>query len=168
MTRVPLVLSALLIGALSFAQCPYQPEITAAANEFHVPAPLLTAVAMAESGGDAHAYNPETAAPTPAITPAQARLGWTPDALRASYGLFQVRGVTAWALGQHGPPSALLDPLLSARLAAKLLARLVIVYGSWDAALAAYNGGWNAAQAFLSGAPISDYVARVNASACEP
>lgn len=163
-----LVALALASSAATAQRCapralrPYLHRLTAAAKEFHVPSGALEALVMVESSGRATVVNPDTADPPMPVTAAERRLGWTGTSLRASYGLAQLLGITAWRLGAHYAPSKLRKPGLNLRLAAKFLHRLFRRYGSWQAAFSAYNGGPAAAHDWLEGRPVNGgYVSRV-------
>lgn len=141
----------------------YAHDLTAAAAEFSVPAPLLAAVALVESAGDPAATRYEPGFPLSGNWDAATSLGWTAQDLRTSYGLMQIVGAVAFReLHAHDPPSALLKPGYNLRLGARLLAALFAEWGDWGDAIAAYNGGAAAARALESGTPFNaEYVSRV-------
>ena len=74
--------------------------------------------------------------------------GWNPSAIRqepaigdASRGLTLVLLRTAEGEGYAGTADGLLDPWTNLNIGASYLARLFRRFGSWQSALAAYNGG---------------------------
>ena len=137
--------------------------LTSAAQEFGVPSPLVAAVALVESGGNANAARYEPGFPLTGNWNAATRMGWDAHTLRSSLGLMQVMGAVAFQdLHAHDPPSAIARPDYSLRLGSKLLAELFNRYGNWGEALAAYNGGGAAAAALAAGRPFNaEYVSRV-------
>jgi len=172
MRRVFLLVAALALSAFSLAQdlgsCAPEVRIhvralTGAAQEFGVPAPLVAAVALVESGGDANAVRYEPGFPLVGNWNSAARMGWTATDLRTSYGLMQVVGAVAFRdLHAHDPPSAIIKPGYNLRLGARLLSELFADYGSWGDALAAYNGGNAAVVALEAGRPFNaEYISRV-------
>jgi soluble lytic murein transglycosylase-like protein len=104
---------------------------------------------------------------------------WNPNAIRqevaigdASRGLTQVLFSTAQGEGFGGAAEDLFDPATNLDVGASYLARQYRRFGSWDAALAAYNGGGSAgvkvtvpttvvlARDQVTGAPIRTFVAQ--------
>lgn len=103
-------------------------DITAAADQYGIPAPFLAAIVSVESGGDPRAYRAE------------------PQIADASYGLAQLLSSTARALGWRGTdPAELYAPAVNLPLAARYLADLLRQTGG-DLAKAAsgYNAGLSA------------------------
>lgn len=73
---------------------------------------------------------------------------WNPDAVRqepaigdASRGLTQVLLRTAEGEGYTGAAAGLFDPVVNLDIGARYLARMFRLWGTWPAALAAYNAG---------------------------
>ena len=108
-------------GGRPFGQ--FEAVVTKAANEFGIPAAVLHAVGMQESGGGT------------TLTPD----GHSPDPKNAGHGWFQLDPASG------APPDVLAraakDPVYAARVAANQLKQLYAQWGSWPAAIAAYNAG---------------------------
>jgi soluble lytic murein transglycosylase-like protein len=105
---------------MSASQSPYADIIQHASNEFNVPPDWIAAVISTES-----AWNPEAYAPG-----------------EDSYGLMQVRYVTAKGLGFSGDANELFDPDLNIHLGTKLLGQLRQHYGDdLQRVYSAYNSG---------------------------
>lgn len=141
--------------------------IEAAAREFRVPADLLAALVIQESGGNEHATRYESSVWTRYVQgnprwDAARRLGWSDALLSSSVGLVQVLGITAWDLGAHDTPAAVMAPQYNLRLGAKYLRRQYDTFQTWRVALMAYNGGPGAGYAAQRGEPINEgYAAAV-------
>jgi len=129
--------------AKDFASCipNYGDQITAAASEYGIPKELLAAEVITESSFRSLIINPETASKDVPVPIEALPLGWDSKSFKASYGLLQVRGITAWSLAAHYPKESLLNINLNLRLGAKLLRQLFNKYGNWSDAVAAYNAG---------------------------
>jgi soluble lytic murein transglycosylase-like protein len=101
-------------------ESPYADIIAHAADEYNVPQDWIAAFISQESSWNSNAYAPG----------------------EESYGLMQVRVVTAHGLGWTGDPKELLDPDLNIHLGAKLLGQLRQSYGDDLTRIAsAYNSG---------------------------
>lgn len=115
-------------------------QILEATSQRHgVPPSLALSVAYWESGcrADAQRYEPHVALwPSVKNAPAAERR-W----LASSYGLFQVLGVTARGLGFTGTPEEFQRPEVNTEYGIRYLGGRYREWGSWEAALAAYNGG---------------------------
>lgn len=94
-----------------------------AAEEVSIPPRFLRAVCMVESNLDPQAYNGQ-------------------DGHGGSYGLCQIKFITAVRFGYQGPAMGLLNPEVNAILAARYLKHQLLRYhGNWVRAIAAYNAG---------------------------
>jgi soluble lytic murein transglycosylase-like protein len=87
-----------------------------------VPAQLIRAIIIVESGGNPLAIRQEPGG-------------------EASRGLMQLLLSTARSLGYNGPPDGLFDPALNVKLGTAYLWRLYQRLGDWQAVISAYNGG---------------------------
>ena len=101
----------------------FDPLIARAAARFAVPAEIIKGVIATESS-----FKPEAIREEPRISD-------------RSRGLMQLLEGTARGLGFAGDPRDLHDPEVNVMLGALLLSRLHRRFGTWDEALAAYNGG---------------------------
>ena len=142
------------------ARCePYREAFAAALRAYPVEPELLMALVIQESGCNPKArrhepgYQARYVTGNPRWNKARA-LGWTDEALATSWGLTQVLGTTAWALGWHYPPDAeggITDPAANLRLGAKYLKQQLARYRNVYEALLAYNGGHGAVLAYRAG-----------------
>jgi len=102
----------------------YNDSITKYAGQYGIDANEIAAVIQTESSGNPNAYLAE------------------PKLNDASYGLMQLLGTTAQALGYQGDVNGLYDPDTNISLGTKLLAQLHAKYGDNAAAVySAYNSG---------------------------
>lgn len=118
---------------------------------------LLAAIVHVESSGNPRAVRPHAvpdwiAAGTALMNRARSS-GWTNEQLAASYGLCQILGGKAWAIGYRGDREGLFDPARSVEFGARVLRACEVRFKSDFYALAAYNGGEGAAYALLRGEP---------------
>lgn len=140
-----------------------------ATSRYPVDPLLLAALVRAESSFNPRARRHEPEYQRRYVTgssrwePAR-RLGWSDEQLATSWGLTQVLGATAWSMGWHEPPAAILDPATNLTLGAKYLHQRLERYdGDVKRALIAYNGGHGAVLAYNRGAshPSIGYAERV-------
>lgn len=101
----------------------YDPIIRRAAARFAVPGWIVKSVIATESSFRPGVYRDE------------------PQISDRSRGLMQLLLRTARGLGFTGEPDLLYDPELNIMLGTALLAQLLKRFGTWEDALAAYNGG---------------------------
>lgn len=101
----------------------YDPIIQRAASRFNVPGWIVKSVIATESSFRPGVYRDE------------------PQISDRSRGLMQLLLRTARGLGFTGEPDHLYDPELNIMLGTALLAQLKTRFGTWEDALAAYNGG---------------------------
>ncbi|HYM31319.1 MAG TPA: transglycosylase SLT domain-containing protein [Candidatus Cybelea sp.] len=143
--------SVLLAAALAATAAPVRAEecteqAVAVERERNVPAGLLHAVALVESGhnGKPHAYALRIARrayypPDRDAALKQLRNGKSGFVRQANVGCMQI------SLADYGwafrPSDAILDPAANVRFAAEYLVDWKDQYGSWTAALSRYQGG---------------------------
>lgn len=103
----------------------YADSINKYSGQYGVDPEMIASVIQTESSGDPNAYRAE------------------PQISDASYGLMQLLGSTAQALGYSGDPSGLFDPDTNIMFGTKLLSQLQAKYGADDPAsiYSAYNSG---------------------------
>jgi len=115
-----------------------------------IPMSLLEAIIMTESSWDIHAIHYDYSGDLPAGAVEQ---GWHSSDWGTSFGLMQIEGSTAWALGYRGPIAGLLDPVENLRLGLDVLTGDIKEYGSILRGLIAYNGGGEAVRDYNTGRP---------------
>ena len=89
----------------------------------NVPSGLIRAIISAESSWNAKAFRPE------------------PQIGDASYGLMQILLGTARQLGYKGTAEKLFEPSINIRLGARYLKSRMLLYSTYEEAIAAYNAG---------------------------
>src|SRR6516225_11462624 len=114
------VLRSTMYGVIKPENSPFADIIAHASAEYNVPQDWIAAVIAQESAWNTSAYTP----------------------VEESYGLMQVRLVTARSLGFAGDPGELFDPDLNIHLGTQLLGQLRQHYGDNLARVySAYNSG---------------------------
>ncbi len=134
----------------------FEREFSHALNKYYVDPALFAALVIQESGGDPKASRYEPKYEAKNVTGKsrwnKARaLGWSDHDLATSWGLAQVLGATAWEMGFHYPPAAILDPDANLKLGARYLRSKLAKWGNVYEALLAYNGGDGAVYAYRKG-----------------
>ena len=137
---------------------PYREAFRAALVRYPVDPELLMALVIQESGGnpEARRHEPDYQARYVSGNPRWDRaraLGWSDEDLATSWGLTQILGTTAWALGWHYPPEGITNPTTNLTLGAKYLRQQLRRWGNEVEALLAYNGGPGAVYAYRRGEP---------------
>lgn len=146
-----------------------EPYIQECATRFEIPAPLLYALVMVESGGDTHAWRVEppyrylvdvdTGEPFRPLTPEETRSESAPEDFphpkhssrdtewwgqQCSWGPMQVMGAVAREYGFRHPFPVLCSGAFGIEYGAKHLHRLALRFlgkHHWEGVVAAYNAG---------------------------
>lgn len=132
-----------------------------------VPLSLLEAIIMTESSWNTRAIHYDYSGDLPA---GAVELGWRSHDWGTSFGLMQVEGSTAWALGYRGRiETGLFDPVTNIQLGLDVLTANIREYGDIFSALIAYNGGGKAVADYRLGRPTPavEYATRVTALAAK-